>query len=402
MKRNQIKSFPLSDTTVKNLEPESKVYKVRDSQSLYLQVSPNGKKCWLFRYIKADGKQSWLSLGNYPMIKPQQARIRVIELLTELANDIYPQTKQEKRERQRQENKATFETIANDWLEVKKDQYKGGSGGTVWKSVQSRLKRYVFPTFGKRRYKDIKPLEWLEFFEGLQRQTGYDTLIQDIIGYCRSIYRRAKFKGLCENNPLDGLTSEMKFKAETSQPTVSIDELPSVIKKIKQLNNPIQVIFYRLLILLFPRPSELRLAKWQDIDLDKRVWVKPAEIMKMGKAHAVPLPEQAIELLKELKKYQQSDYLFSSANDKNKPIPHPTLNTAFIRMGFKGKQTMHGFRHLASTTLNNLYSDKSQVIESALAHTKGGVKGVYDKSTHFEERKILMQDWAIFLDRLGV
>ncbi|HEC0032695.1 tyrosine-type recombinase/integrase, partial [Acinetobacter baumannii] len=124
---------------------------------------------------------------------------------------------------------------------------------------------------------------------------------------------------------------------------------------------------------------------------------------KKGIAHAVPLPKQAIVLLKELQLYKtESNLLFPSRGSLTKPISDNTFNMALNRMGYKGRQNPHGFRHIASTALNNRFSDKAQVIEACLAHIKKGVKGVYDKAAHFEERRVVMQWWADEIDQLSL
>lgn len=119
------------------------------------------------------------------------------------------------------------------------------------------------------------------------------------------------------------------------------------------------------MLLLFPRPSELRLARWEHFDLDRRIWIKPADLMKSRRIHKVPLSDQATKLLYWLKEIQrQSGYLFPMRNDPNKPISDTTFNTALKRLGHKRKQHAHCLRHLSSTALNKAFSSKVQVIRS--------------------------------------
>ena len=124
--------------------------------------------------------------------------------------------------------------------------------------------------------------------------------------------------------------------------------------------------------------------------------------MKNKIEHRVPLSDQAIKLLKRLKEIQSpSPYLFPSRNDLMMPMNEEVFNEALISLGYANKQHLHGFRHLASTALNEAFSSKSQVIEKALSHSKQGVKAIYDKAEHFEERAELMQEWANYIYSLG-
>ena len=113
------------------------------------------------------------------------------------------------------------------------------------------------------------------------------------------------------------------------------------------------------------------------------------------------MPRQAITLLKELEQYRtESNLLFAGRNSLSKPISDSTFNMALNRMGYKDRQNPHGFRHIASTALNNQFSGKAQVIEACLAHKKKGEKATYDKATHLEERVEVMQWWADHIDGL--
>lgn len=176
---------------------------------------------------------------------------------------------------------------------------------------------------------------------------------------------------------------------------VDLIELPDLLSAIRSYTSRSTAIGLELLLLLFPRPGELQQAKWEQFDFHRKIWIKPAEIMKNKTEHRVPLSDQAIKLLKRLKEIQSpSPYLFPSRNDLMMPMNEEVFNEALISLGYGNKQHAHGFRHLASTTLNNKFSDKYQIIESALSHVKQGTKGIYDKAEHFQERVDLMQWWA--------
>lgn len=227
------------------------------------------------------------------------------------------------------------------------------------------------------------------------------TQVEKLTTYCRNTYDWAKFQGKINSNPIDGMTRFLDKKVGGNMKFVEIDEFPKLITDIRTHHQRKLAIGLELMALLFPRPVELRFATWNQFDFDKAIWVKPAEIMKKRIVHAVPLPKQAIKLLEELKDYKtESDLLFAGRNSLSEPISDNTFNMALNRMGYKGRQNPHGFRHIASTALNNKFSDKEQVVEACLAHMKKGVKGAYDKASHFEERVGMMQWWADYIDQL--
>lgn len=157
----------------------------------------------------------------------------------------------------------------------------------------------------------------------------------------------------------------------------------------------------QLLAMLFCRPTELRQAKWQEFDLEQGLWNIPAERMKKRREHLVPLPTQATTLLKELQSYEtNSEYLFPSRSDKSKPKSDTVFIMALRRMGYEGRQTPHGFRHIASTLLNNRGFDERH-IEAALAHVKDGVAGVYNKAQYLDDRASMMQWYANHLEEVA-
>lgn len=397
MKRDAIKKRPLSDTTLVGLEAEEKEYRELDGNGLYFRVQASGKKSWQFRYKKSDGKWSWLGLGAYPAISASTARKKAAELMVKINKGELIQTKADIQQQQVDKENLLFSVLMNDWLTTKNGNW---DAVTYDKAVKS-IHRHIMPTFGHRSYLEIAPHEWLDFFRGLQEDLGIYTQVEKLRSYCRSAYNLAKFKNKIESNPLDGMTEFLNKGDRGNMKHVELDQVGRLIKAIRQHPSRPVAIGLELLALLFPRPSELREAVWGDFNLDQAEWIKPAEKTKTGIVHAVPLPQQAVELLRELYTYKtESDYLFPSRDSLEKPISNMTFNVALNRLGYQGRQNPHGFRHIASTALNNKFSDKSQVIEACLGHIKKGVKGKYDKAQHFDERIEIMQWWADELDRM--
>ena len=397
MKRCDIKKRPLPTAALDGLEPEDKEYRELDGNGLYFRVQPNGKKSWLFRYKKESGKWSWLGLGAYPAVKAVFARKKAADLQESIFNGIEPETKESIRQQKIIEADALFSKLMDDWLLTKVNNW---DAVTYDKAVKS-INRHIIPEFGHRNYAEIPPQDWLIFFQSLQDELGIYTQIEKLTSYCRGSYNLAKFRKKIDANPLEGINEFLDKGDRGNMKHVDIDDYPELIRSIRKHPSRPIAIGLELMALLFPRPSELREACWSEFDLNKAVWIKPVERMKTGVIHGVPLPKQAIRLLSELQQFKtESEFLFPSRDSYEKPISNMTFNVALNRLGYKGRQNPHGFRHIASTKLNNKYSDKSQVVEACLGHIKKGVKGVYDKGSHFEERIEMMQWWADELDRM--
>lgn len=397
MKRQDIKKRPLSDTVLDSLEPEEKEYRELDGNGLYFRVQPNGKKAWLFRYKKDNGTWSWLGLGTYPAVKGALARKKANDISMKLSNGEQLNTRKSVKQQKIENENLRFKVLMFDWLDTKQSNW---GADTYDKAVKS-IKRHIIPAFGDRDFTAISPKEWFDFFQGLQRDLGIYTQVEKLTSYVRNAYDWAKFQEKIVFNPLEGITKHLDKNAGGNMKFVEIEEFPALIHAIRHYPKRDMAIGLELFALLFPRPVELRYATWEQFDLASAVWIKPAEIMKKDIAHAVPLSRQAISLLNELKTYKtESNLLFPGRGSLVEPVSDNTFNQALNRLGYQGRQNPHGFRHIASTALNNRYSDKEQVVESTLAHLKKGVKGVYDKGSHFEERIAMMQWWADEIDRM--
>ncbi len=344
-----------------------------------------------------NGKWSWLGLGTYPTIKGALARKKAAEFSEKISNGESLTTKNMVKQQNIENENLRFKVLMFDWLDTKKSNW---GTDTYDKAVKS-IKRHIIPEFGERDFTAISPKEWFDFFQGLQRDLGIYTQVEKLTSYVRNAYDWAKFQEKIVFNPLEGITRHLDKNNGGNMKFVEMNEFPSLIHAIRRYPKRDMAIGLELFALLFPRPVELRYATWEQFDFDQAVWIKPAEIMKKDIAHAVPLPKQAIKLLKELETYRtESNLLFAGRGSLTEPVSDNTFNQALNRLGYQGRQNPHGFRHIASTQLNNKFSDKEQVVEACLAHLKKGVKGVYDKGAHFEERIGMMQWWADEIDRM--
>lgn len=397
MKRSQIKRRPLADTVLSTLEPEQKAYRELDGNGLYFRVKPNGSKSWELRYKKPDGKWSWIGLGGYPDTSGSLAREKAEQLRTDAANGKNPIVSKQARKLEALEAaNSTFEILANEWFTSKRTTW---TEGTATRNLGA-LQKHVIPKFGKRPFTEITPMEWLEFLRALEK-TGIVEQTSRIRAMCREIYDLALVTGRTHNNPLASLHKHLTTRRAENFAHVSPEELPDLLRAINAYPHADDVrLGLFLLSRLAVRPSELREARWDEFDLDKALWTIPAIRMKRRREHVVPLPTQALEALQHLHRltgYQP--LLFPGRNNKTTPRSNTVFIMALRRLGYEGRQTGHGFRHIASTLLNE-HGFNADHIEAQLSHVKDGVAGVYNKAQYIEQRRHMMQWYANHLDTL--
>ncbi|MGH1449939.1 MAG: tyrosine-type recombinase/integrase [Pseudomonadaceae bacterium] len=397
MKRADIKRRPLADTTLAGLEPDAKEYRELDGNGLYFRVKPDGQKSWQLRYKTPAGKWSWLGLGGYPQVSGALARQKAAELRADAAAGRNPlATKQARKVADQEIAKNTFEVLAREWFEARRMSWEEGTA----KRIIGSLELHVFPVFGKRPYAEILPMEWMEFMRSLE-QKGIIDQMGNIRRYCKDIYDLARVTGRTVFNPLEGLHKYLKTKPAENYAHVSAAELPALLRAMSGYpHSHVVKLGLRLLVLTGTRPSELREAPWSEFDIKARLWKIPAARMKKRRDHVVPLSNQAIEALAVLRRLTGAyPLLFPGRNDRTKPLSNMAFNMALGRLGYRGRQTGHGFRHIASTTLREHGFPKEHV-EAQLSHSEAGVAGVYNKAVYLEQRREMMQWYADYLDKL--
>jgi integrase len=168
---------------------------------------------------------------------------------------------------------------------------------------------------------------------------------------------------------------------------------------------PVTKAALKLAPMVFVRPIELRAAEWAEFDLDRGEWSIPAERMKMGEPHLVPLAKQAIAILRELHRLTGSGrYVFPGARTNGRPLSDNAINAALRNMGFaKGEMTGHGFRAMARTILDEILHVRPDYIEHQLAHAVRDPNGrAYNRTAHLPARRKMMQEWANYLDALAI
>jgi integrase len=388
----------LSDTAIRATKPRDRQYKLADSDGLSLLVTPQGGKWWRFRYRYA-GAEKMLSFGTYPEVGLREARDRRDSARKLVAAGIDPSShrKQEKRE-----NRATlgntFAALANEWHGLKHATWAPATRDKIRFYLDSDL----IPALGQRPVAEITRPELVDALRSIEKRQAFN-VAKKARGWLNQIFRFALAKGLVDRNPATDLDVVAAPSPRAKpHPSLPLSELPSLLLAVQNYGgSPLTRFAIQLLLLTGVRPGELRHAPWSEFDLDRQLWSIPAERMKMRRPHLVPLPNQAIQFLHELNRITSySKLLFPSRDDRDLPMSENTINAAFRRLGYNGKQTGHGFRHLISTALNEKGYNRDWV-ERQLAHgDEDEIRGVYNQAQYLEQRRTMMQDWADYVDKI--
>lgn len=403
MKRQDIKRRPMPDTVIESLEPEAVMYRERHGDGVYLRVKPNGMKDWQLRYKTPEGKWSWLGLGGYGkaahQLSGQGARQKAAELTQEAKERGVSLMEAKTPPEAAVAPLETFSQLTREWLKIKKDS-KSWTDGT-YERAESMLENHILPVMGSRGYTAIPASDWFNLFKGMEEKGILETIAK-LRAHCRDIYALAQVTDRAQYNPIDNLHKFLAPSKNENFPHVSPDEVPELIRAIRGYKSRPKAIGLQLLMLLAVRPSELREAEWNEFDLDAGVWNVAAIRKKERRDFLLPLPEQAIKLLRELHTYRTKEpFLFPGrSKGMEKPISNMTFNQALDRMGYRGRQTPHGMRHLFSTAANEAGKDY-RIVDSALAHKVKGVEGVYNKAQYLSQRRELLQWWADRVDTMA-
>ncbi len=389
----------LTDTQVRNAKARDKDYKLSDGDGLYLLVTTKGHKYWRFKY-RFDGKEKLLALGTYPERSLLNARHDRDVARKQVAAGIDPNSARKAAKAERAEHAAnTFKAVALEWHDKKKSDWSENHAGRLL----HRLELDIFPFIGDKPITEIKTPEMVETLERVAKRT-LETAHRLKIA-CNMVFRYAMVKGKCDSNPVDAMkgvlpTVKNKHMAAPTDPK-AVTELLRAIDDFS--GSFIVKCAMKLAPILFVRPGELRHAEWSEIDLDAAQWNIPAHKMKMKQAHLVPLPRQAIDILKELKLLTgHSKYVFPCHRTPLRPMSENAVNAGLRRLGFgKDEITGHGFRAMARTMLHEILQFTPDAIEAQLAHAVPDRLGnAYNRTRHLAERKHMMQTWADYLDGL--
>ena len=391
--------MPLTDTAIKNTKPKDKPQKLFDGGGLFLQIAPNGGKWWRLKYRFA-AKEKLISLGTYPTVSLRAARQRRDEAKDLLAQGIDPgEQKKAAKIASIIETQNSFEAIAREWHALYSPKWVETHQG----NIISGLQKDFFPLIGHLPIHEITAPILLAVLRRIEGR-GAPKTAKKFRQTCGQIFRYAIATGRGQHDPATAL------KDALTPPTVknfaSIKDPKEIGILLRDIDayegNIIVQSALRLAPLVFVRPGELRRAEWQEINFETAEWRIPAEKMKMREGHIVPLATQALSILHVLKEYTgKCLFLFPSMRANSAPISDMTLLAALRRMGYtKEQMTVHGFRSMASTLLNEQGYNRDW-IERQLAHgERNSIRATYNYAQYLPERRKMMQEWADYLTSL--
>lgn len=392
MMSTRIQEPPIkTDTQCKGLKPENgKTKRKAISDGLFLEARPSGKKVFIFRF-QWNKKPQTITLGYYPHLSLADAKAQVLNYQALIKNGIDPRVGNlpEKKE-------ATLYEAAELWKQKNIHRWRER---TITLHERS-LARDVYPIIGNKPLNEIGKIDLLELINQ-HEQNGHHEIAHRLFNRLKAIFDFAVASGLTDNYPFIGLQKALAPKPRVkNQPAITPSEAHDMMETIKgSTASNITKLYIELLAHLFTRPSELRLAKWTEFNLQQAEWNIPAERMKMATSHWVPLSPKVLELLKELRLLTGfKTYLFDSPSiGKSQPISEASARKLLHNTGYKNRHTLHGFRSLASTVLHEQSPFRSDAIEAQLAHKVQGVRGVYLRADFKEERRQLMEWYNLWL-----
>jgi len=388
----------LTDTAIKRSRPSEKPYKLADGKGLYLLVNPSGSKLWRWKY-RHEGKEKLMPFGAYPDVSLADARVRHAEARRLLAAGSDPMVQRKvKKEAVIESQENAFSAIAALWF----DHWKVNKSSRHVDATRRRLEANVYAAIGDRPIALIEPPELVAMVRAIEAR-GAGDLAKRALETVGQVFRYAVAHGYTRRNPV------AEFKpSDVLCPTKKVNlarvdakELPQLLRAIEVYRGKVLTrLAMKLLALTFVRTSELIEARWAEIDFEDRRWNIPAQRMKMDTPHIVPLARQAIEVLELLRPLTGSgELIFPGDRDPMKPMSNNTILLALDRMGYRGRQTGHGFRGLASTILHE-QGYNHEYIELQLAHApRNAVSAAYNHALYLEPRAKMMQEWADYLER---
>lgn len=398
----------LTELTVRNTKPSDKSVKLTDGNGMHLLITTSGSKYWRFQYRFA-GKQKILALGVYPEVSLSEARRRRDEARQLVANHVDPS---EKRKAQKIESKGllTFEQVARQW-HTSNRTWSDSHRTTVLNSLVS----HVFPVIGKRNISELKTRDLLVPLKKAEA-SGHNELASRLQQRITAVMRYAVHNALIEQNPANDLAGAVVSAKSVHRPALSLERLPELMNRLEAYKGRgITQIAVQLTLLTFVRSSELRFARWSEVDLKNSLWTIPgkrkpmngvkysARGAKMKNPHLVPLSTQAKAFLEELHSISgDKELMFISFTGDDKPISENTVNKALRTMGYDTKAEVcgHGFRTMACSALIESGLWSRDAVERQMSHQeRNSVRAAYiHKAEHLEERRLMLQWWADYLE----
>ena len=403
---------PLTDPKCEAAKPREKDYKLSDGQGLYLLVKPSGVKTWRLKFVRPDGREGLATFGCYPALGLKAARDRRADALELLARGIDPMAHAKAVKDEEEGARAnTFKALALDWHADGARKWSAGHAATVLR----RMEIHLFPMLGSRPVTELKTRDLLAPLKAAERADTLDTASR-LRQYMTGIMRRAVQHGHIDSNPANDLIGATASNKTKHRPALPLDRLPELLARIDaDTGRPLTRLATHLTLLVFIRSSELRFARWEEVDSARAMWTIPGERQpiegvknshrgaKMATPHLVPLSRQVLALLRQIQQLTgRFELIFAGDHDHWKPMSENTVNKSLRRMGYDTQAEVcgHGFRAMACSSLIESGMWSRDAVERQMSHQeRNGVRAAYvHKAEFIEERRLMIQWWADYLD----
>ncbi|WP_049721072.1 tyrosine-type recombinase/integrase [Gilvimarinus polysaccharolyticus] len=391
----------LSEAAVRQAKPKAKAYRLADGAGMYLEVTPTGSRYWRLKY-RHGGKEKRLALGVYPNVTLATAREKARDAKDLLQEGIDPSEAKKQAKLQRREAVAnTFTSIGAEYVEKRRTE---GAAAVTIEKLQWIVNKKLCPHIGGTPVMEITPAMLLGALRRIEAD-GLNETAHRAKRVAGQVLRYAVVTGRCDRDISQDLKGALVAVKATHRAAITDPkELGPLLIAIDSYSGTMEVATaLKLTPILFQRPGELRHMEWSELDLELERWEIPADKMKMRQPHVVPLPDQALALLKAIHPLTGSGrYVFPSARRGGRPLSEAGVLAALRTLGYdKDKVTPHGFRATARTLLDEVLGFRVDYIEQQLAHAVKDANGrAYNRTKYLPERKAMMQGWADYLDTL--
>lgn len=399
----------LTDTKVRSAKPEAKEYSLVDGDGMFLLIHPNGSKYWRFRF-RFGGKQHLMAFGVYPETSLADARQKREEARKLVAAGVDPREHKRAVKEEQAKEVITFESVARDW-HASNQKWSESHSGRVLKSLEDNL----FDAIGKRNIAELKTRDLLIPIKAVE-MSGRLEVAARLQQRTTAIMRFAVQSGLIDYNPAQEIAGAVATAKRQHRAALELNRIPELLHRIDSYTGrPLTRLAVELTLLVFIRSSELRFARWSEVDFETSMWTIPGEReplegvkhshrgSKMRTPHLVPLSRQALTILEKIKSMSGNrELIFVGDHDPRKPMSENTVNKALRVMGYDTKVEVcgHGFRTMACSSLIESGLWSKDAVERQMSHQeRNSVRAAYiHKAEHLGERRLMVQWWADYLD----
>lgn len=399
----------LNDTKIRSLKPSAKPFKVSDSHGLYLLVNPGGSRLWYLKY-RINGKESRLGLGAYPDVSLAYARQQRDGIRKLLTQNINP-AQQRIAEKAARSPEKSFKHVAMSWHKSNRTWSENHAIRLL-----ANMNNHIFPKIGHLPVTELKARHFIDLLKGIETKGLLEVASRTRQHLC-NIMRHAVHQGMIEHNPAANLEGIISPPVKRHYPALPFERLPELLSRIDgyQQGRELTRLAVSLTLHVFIRSSELRFARWTEISFRNKIWTIPATRepipgvrysdrgAKMRTPHIVPLSQQAIDILKQIREISgDQELLFPSIRNSSRPMSENTVNKALRLMEYNTKEDVcgHGFRAMACSALIESALWSQDAVERQMSHQeRNSVRAAYiHRAEHLEARKAMMQWWSDYLD----